>query len=450
MRSTTGVRGLLAAAVGLVMFGALADEPVIAADQPAKRPNIVLIIADDLGYNDVGYHGSKIRTPNLDRLAAAGVRLERNYVSPTCSPTRAAILTGRYPSRFGILAPIAGSSTQALPRDVLNIASALKGAGYTTALTGKWHLGLRPEVGPRQYGFDSSYGFLHGQIEQYQHVYKNGDRTWHRNEQFIDEEGHATDLIAAEAVRVIESSRDKPFFLWVAFSAPHHPIQEPEKWIAPYEGKIANRSRREFAACVTHLDAAVGQIVEALERTGQRDNTLVVFTSDNGGQRGWSSKTDYDGRLGPNPVLGNNEPLRGWKGGLYDGGICVPGLVYWPGTLQPRVLKQPVAAVDWLPTLLAVAGVEIKQDAPLDGQNIWPLLTGQQQTYEQPRRLYWKVPLGRCLIYDGWKLIVRNNGEVELFNLNNDPYEQRELSQQEPQRVKQLRQLLQQETAQDG
>lgn len=450
MRSVARVRWLLATVVGVMGIWSAAGQIAAAADTPAKRPNIVLIIADDLGYNDVGYHGSEIRTPNLDRLAASGVRLERNYVSPTCSPTRAAILTGRYSSRFGILAPIAGSSTLALPRDAFNLAAALKEAGYTTALTGKWHLGLRPEVGPRQYGFDSSYGFLHGQIDQYTHVYKNGDRTWHRNEEFIDEEGHATDLIAAEAVRVIESSRDKPFFVWVAFSAPHHPIQEPEKWTAPYEGKIANRSRREFAACVIHLDAAVGQIVEALERTGQRNNTLVVFTSDNGAQRGWSSKTDYGGRLGPNPVLGNNEPLRGWKGSLYEGGICVPGLVSWPGKLQPRGLKQPVAAVDWLPTLLAVAGVNVKQDVPLDGQNIWPLLTGQRESYAQPRRVYWKVPAGRCLIYDGWKLIVRNNGQVELYNLNDDPYEQHELSQQQPQRVRQLRQMLRQETALDG
>lgn len=441
---------LLAVVMGVGLALAAASEQTTAAEKDAKRPNILLIIADDQGFNDIGYNGSEILTPNLDRLAAAGVRLDRNYVSPSCSPTRAAILTGRYPSRFGILSPIGGRSTKALPREALNLAAALNGAGYTTAITGKWHLGLRPEVGPRQYGFDSSYGYLHGQLDQYEHIYKNGDRTWHRNDEFIDEEGHATDLIAAEAVRVIESSRDKPFFLWVAFSVPHYPVQEPEKWTALYEGKITDPSRRDYAASVTHMDAAIGQMVEALERIGQRENTLIVFTSDNGGQKSWNSKTDYGGRLGPNPVLGNNEPLRGWKVELYEGGVRVPGLVSWPGKLKPQALKQPVAAVDWLPTLLAVAGVNIKQDTPLDGQNIWPLLSGQQQKYDQPRRLYWKVPGGSCLIDDGWKLIVSRGGKVELFNLNDDPYEQRELSQQEPQRVKQLRQLLQQEAALDS
>jgi arylsulfatase B len=190
----------------------------------AKRPpNILVLVADDLGWHDVGYHGSEIRTPHLDKFAGAGVQLERHYVYPTCSPTRAGLLTGRNPSRFGIHAPIADRSEQTLPAGAPTLARALKARGYATALFGKWHLGLRPEAGPRQYGFDQTYGYLHGQIDQYTHRYKNGDRSWHRNDVFVDEAGHATDLIADETVRFLETRRKTPFFLWVAFSVPHFP-----------------------------------------------------------------------------------------------------------------------------------------------------------------------------------------------------------------------------------
>src|SRR5262245_26592435 len=174
-----------------------------------EPPNILVLRADDLGWHTVGYHGSEIRTPNLDRLAAAGIRLERHYVYPTCSPTRAGLLTGRNPSRFGIHAPIAGRSEQTLPSGTPTLARALTSRGYTTALFGKWHLGLRPEAGPRQYGFDQTYGYLHGQIDQYTHRYKNGDRSWHRNDVFVDESGHATDLIADEAVRFVQTRRQE-------------------------------------------------------------------------------------------------------------------------------------------------------------------------------------------------------------------------------------------------
>src|SRR5262245_14310056 len=233
-----------------------------------QPPNIVVLIADDLGWHDVGYHGSEIRTPNLDRFAAAGVRLERHYVYPTCSPTRAGLLTGRNPSRFGIHAPIAGRSEQTLPADTPTLARVLKGEGYTTALFGKWHLGLRPEAGPRQYGFDQTYGYLHGQIDQYTHRYKNGDRSWHRNDAFIDQTGHATDLIADEALRFLATPKKAPFLLWVAFSVPHFPLQEEDKWVAPYANSIKDRSRRLYAASVAHLDDAIGRIMEALDQAG--------------------------------------------------------------------------------------------------------------------------------------------------------------------------------------
>ena len=180
------------------------------------QPNVLVIVADDLGFHDVGYHGSEIRTPRLDALAASGVRLEQYYVFPTCSPTRTALLTSRNPSRFGVMGPIGGRSELTVPTETTTMADVLKSAGYATAIAGKWHLGLRPEVGPRQYGFDSTYGYLHGQIDPRTHLYKNGDRTWHRNDEFLDESGHATDLLAAEGSAAgsrRDAHREQPFFL---------------------------------------------------------------------------------------------------------------------------------------------------------------------------------------------------------------------------------------------
>src|SRR5262249_47391129 len=202
-----------------------------------------------------------------------GVRLERHYVYPTCSPTRGGLLTGRNPSRFNIHAPIAGRSEASLPKDTATLARALRGRGYVTGLFGKWHLGLKPEVGPRQYGFDQTYGFLHGQIDQFTHHYKNGDQSWHRNDVFVDEKGHATDLIADESIKFITTERKEPFFLWVAFSVPHYPIQEDDQWLAPYKEIIKDPSRRLYAACVTHMDAAIGRIIAALEKSGQLKDT---------------------------------------------------------------------------------------------------------------------------------------------------------------------------------
>ncbi len=193
------------------VLSVLASAPA-SAEEPKSPPNFLFVIADDLGYGDVGYHDSDIKTPYLDKLAQAGVRLERHYVYPTCSPTRAGLLTGRNPSRFGVHGPIADRSEQTLPKDTVTLARALKSRGYVTALFGKWHLGLKPEVGPRQYGFDQTYGYLHGQIDQYTHRYKNGDRSWHRNDAFVDEKGHATDLIADETVKFLNTERKAPFF----------------------------------------------------------------------------------------------------------------------------------------------------------------------------------------------------------------------------------------------
>ena len=408
-----------------------------------KLPNIVVLIADDLGWNDVGYHGSEIRTPNLDKLAAEGARLEHHYVYPTCSPTRAGLLTGCNPARFAISAPIADRSEAALPKSTVTVASMLRARGYSTALAGKWHLGLRPQVGPRQYGFEQTYGYFHGQIDQYSHRYKNGDPTWHRNDIFLDEEGHATDLIAAEAVRIIKSSREQPLFLWAGFSVPHHPVQEEAQWLDPYRQSIQNPSRRLYAASVTHMDAAVGRIVKALDESGQFDNTLILFTSDNGGQQDYASSTEYGGKYGPYPTLGDNRPLRGWKGDLYEGGIRVPAFAHWRGRLQPVVIQERVSLLDWFPTFASLAGVEIAEQWKIEGRNVWSILAGEKATLAEPV-FYWKTDAAQGLLEGDWKLIAPASGvsSAELYNLAADPTEQKNIASEYPGRVESMGRIL--------
>jgi len=433
--TTTMLRSILIAMAAAIVLA------VPRRTEAAERPNIVVIVADDLGWRDVGYHGSEIATPNFDRLAAEGVRLEAHYVFPVCSPTRAGLLSGRNPSRYGILGPIGGRSELALPTETHTLADLLKSRGYETAISGKWHLGLRPEVGPRQYGFDSTYGYLHGQLDQYSHRYKNGDRTWHRQDVFIDEVGHATDLIAAEAVRFVEARHEGPFFLYVAFSVPHTPLQEDDTWTAPYREAEIAASRKVFAASVTHMDAGVGRIAEALERTGKRSDTLVIFTSDNGGQQNYRSDTDYGGIFGPYDVLGDNRPLRGWKGSMYEGGVRVPAFALWPGRLEPRMVDAVVSVLDWYPTLAALTGEPADESLRLEGQNIWPQLEG---VAGGPRRLYWKTGSAYALRDGPWKLMTSRRGEPspQLFRLDQDPNEEDDLAAAHPERVARLFELL--------
>ena len=421
--------------------------PASAADE--KLPNIVVIVADDLGYNDVSYHGSEIATPNLDKLSGAGVRLEDYYVFATCSPTRTALLTGRNPSRWGIYGPIGGRSELAVPPETTTLADALKSRGYATASVGKWHLGLRPEVGPRQYGFDSTYGYLHGQIDPYTHLYKNGDRTWHRNDVFQEETGHATDLLAAEAVKQIETPREQPLFLYVAFSVPHTPIEEEERWVKPYESKIADPSRRLYAASVAHMDDAIGRIVAALQRSGKFDNTLLVFTSDNGGQENDPMNGTYGGKYKPFTTLGNNLPLRGWKGELYEGGIRVPGFVTWPGKFQPREVHAPLSVLDWMPTLLGIVGVPVAADWKLEGQDIRRQLEGGSPA--GPRTYYWSTGRTAAVREGDWKLIqpAGKNPKLELYNEATDPYEKTDQAAAHPEIVTKLAALLKEQQALD-
>jgi arylsulfatase A-like enzyme len=436
--------------VARLLFAALlfaAPTALEAAGQQAdakRPPNFVILIADDLGWRDIGYHQSEIHTPNLDRLARDSVRLERYYVYPTCSPTRAGLLTGRNPSRFGIEAPIAGRSEETLPDETMTLARALKTRGYVSALFGKWHLGLRPETGPRRFGFDRSYGYFHGQVDPITHLYKNGDRTWHRDDTFTDEKGHATDLIAAEAVRFLQTKREEPFLLWVAFSVPHHPLQEEEKWTAPYASTIPDRWRRLFAASVSHMDAAIGQIVEALDKSGKAGETIILFTSDNGGQQSYSSQTakvEYGGKFEGHTTLGNNRPLRDWKGSLYEGGVRVPAFVHARSRLKPAAVNTPLSVLDWFPTFLGLAGVPTSPEWKIEGKDVWEVLAQRERT-PPARTIYWNVGDDSAIVSGDWKLVVSRAGKAELYNVAQDPKETTDLASSTLTKVEELRKLL--------
>jgi arylsulfatase A-like enzyme len=431
---------------GFMAFTAGCQEkkPATTDNTPGK-PNIIVIIPDDMGWSDIGYHGSVVKTPNLDKLAQTGVRLNQHYVMPTCTPTRVSLFTGKYPSRYGIMGPDYG---EVIDLGDPTLASLLGDNGYYTALAGKWHMGSPPYT-PLKYGFQSSYGYFDGQIDPYTHEYKTETaltdrRSWHRNDEYLDEEGHVTDLLIDEAIRVIEGERERPFFLYLAHHVPHFPLEEPEEWHALYDGMDLFPSRRLFAASVSHLDDGIGKIIDALERTGQRENTLIVFTSDNGGQFSWHSETEYRGKYAnkPHNVLGNNYPLRGWKGDLYEGGIRVPAFANWPGRLEPGVIDFPVHVSDWLPTLCELTGAAMAEDLNPDGRSIWPLLTGEQQVAEE-RPIYWKIRSHYAVREGHWKLLLnRNSSKAELYDLENDFRETQDLSETHPDKTASLMELL--------
>ncbi len=422
--------------------------PAFAGSSQRGKPNIIFIIADDLGWADIGYHNTEVLTPNLDKLAKQSVRLQRHYVMPTCTPTRIGLMTGRYPSRLGVLSPAYGN---VFDEDSVTLAQALRDGGYKTSISGKWHMGSPPECTPLKYGFDTSYGYFHGQIDPYTHLYKTGVRSWHRNDQYLDEEGHATDLITDEAIRIVESDHDKPFFLYVAYSVPHYPLDEPDEWTSLYKGKIKNRSRLWNDASITHMDAGIGRIVDSVDRKGIRENTLILFVSDNGGQKSWYSKTQYKGRYAdkPHDVLGDNRPLRGWKTDVYEGGIRVPAMANWPGVLEPGNVLAPVHIVDWMPTFCKLAGHSPKTDLKWDGKDIWPLIQSRA-AHAKPRTLYWRTPSAQAIRHGDWKLIVdKQQRVVGLYDVVADPYEENDMAKRHPDRVNDLKQLLVKVSADD-
>lgn len=413
------------------------SKPALA--EPAAKPNILLIVADDLGWGDVGWHGGALHTPRLDRLVAAGVELDRHYVQPVCTPTRVALLSGRWTSRWGahVLTP---SNLRAFPPGTTTLAGALQQAGYATYIAGKWHLGSRSEWGPNQYGFDHSYGSLAGAVDPWAHTYRSGPymKTWHRDGKLFDEEGNATELVARQVREWISANHEKPWFIYVPFQAVHIPIDAPEQYKQLYAGK--SDAIRRYGGFVSQLDAKVGEFIDLLEKTGQGKNTLVVFTSDNGGSR--YTNNDYAGKTQPlKEVVASNLPLRGWKTQLYEGGCRVPAFAYWPGTLAPRKVTAPMHAADWMPTLTKLGGWKPASAPKFDGLDVWPMLTGTVEK-PAPRTLYIPLPQGAALLDSEWKLITQHKGGAELFHITTDPYEKNNLARTEPERLKILKAKL--------
>lgn len=414
-RPAVSARALLGLAVALLCC-------TISCASAQERPNIVYILADDLGWNDLGFHGGKLRTPTLDRLAAEGAVLNALYAQPYSSQTRAALLTGRYPMRYGLqMQTITPGSRFGLPNDERTLAQALKENGYGTAFVGTWLLGhAKPEYWPTKRGFDAFYGALSAPAEPV--LRKSAKADWRRNEQPLREEGNLTDLIAREAARVIGAhDATKPLLLMVAFNTPAQYYAAPKALLDSYRD-IADDARRSYAASVTQLDAAVGQIVAALEKKQITGNTLIVFHSDNGGAVPMRLPTGDDD---VQKSAADNGVFREGQGTLYEGGVRVVGLASWPGKLKPKsIITEPVHVTDLHATLLALAGARPDPAKKPDGVDVWPVLANAQRTTR--KELLLNVDEFHGAIRSGeWKLIYHAAlpSRLELYDVANDPEE---------------------------
>ena len=424
-------------------------------------PNILFLLADDMGWGDVGYHGSDIRTPSIDRLAATGIELDQHYVCPMCTPTRACLMTGRHPGRFGRHATTP-SNPPVLPDGYETLATSLRSCGYDTGLFGKWHLGSEPQYGPNHFGFNTSYGSLAGGVDPYSHRYKEGPHsiTWHRNGELIEERGHVTDLIVQEATAWIES-RKSPWFCYVPFTAVHTPVKAPQHWIDTYHDRCydddpeRDRSFKVYGAYASQMDHGIGRLLETLERIGQRDDTIVVFTSDNGSIPGdpLHDTDKYPGRHEEMPRLGSNLPLRGQKAQLYEGGIRTPSLINWPGVLPSRKLRHSMHVVDWMPTFCQLLNCFPENDPQWDGIDVWPLLNGEVERIER-KPIFWNFRGDSFgLREENWKLITSDAmdpEQSELFDIGADPYERHDLATRESERVHRMLEIVAQERKLDG
>lgn len=402
-----------------------------------QPPNLVFILADDLGYGDVGSFGAPdIKTPNLDRLAREGMRFTSNYSnSAICSPTRAAFMTGRYFQRLGLeWAVWYQAPGEGLPPEESSLASMLKQAGYQTALSGKWHLGYEDGWRPNQHGFDRFFGCLGGNVNYFEYYDKTGTHDVFLNDEPFHPKGYMTDLTADYAVQFIEEMKEGPFFLFAAFNAPHFPFQGPEDEHSEFTW---NKGTREghYIPMVESLDQAVGRIIEAIDTAGLSDNTLIVFTSDNGGEK-----------------LARNAPLRGLKGSIWEGGIRVPAIARWAETIKASSVSDiPIQTIDWSATFLNLAKGAAPNDRPLDGKNLMPILQGEQALTMRP--LFFRRALDphrsrvveqRAVRLGKWKYLDTPTGDRYLFNLETDITEQNNLIDEDPQLAAGMSRLLDQ------
>jgi arylsulfatase A-like enzyme len=424
-------------------FGVLAISATL-AQAVETRPNILVILADDLGYGDIGIHGgTAVPTPNIDALASSGVRCTSGYVpAPYCSPARAGFLTGRYPARFGheFNPHVGDEATLGLPLDLRTIADEMRGAGYATGLVGKWHQGYTAAHHPQSRGFDEYFGFLvgghnfllhkdaearFGSAHSHDMIYRN------RTLQKLD--GYTTDLFTDEALAFMGRHAAKPWFLYLAYNAVHTPLEVLEKYGARVPAAITDPERRGYLSLLIGLDDSIGRIMTELRRTERVQDTLVFFLSDNGG----SGRKPF---LAYNTAI--NTPLRGNKGQTLEGGIRVPFFVSWPGKLPAGITYDPpVTALDIWPTACAAAGT--KADADVEGVNLLPHLTGERATAPH-EAIYWRFGPQRAIRQGQWKLVdwrdfeTKQSSGWQLYDLANDPGEANDLATANPRLVAEL------------
>ncbi len=411
----------------------------------ASQPNILFVLADDLGYADLGYHGSEIKTPTLDQLAGEGARLESFYGQQVCSPARAALMTGRYPMRMGLQTFVVfPGHAYGLPLDERTLPAALKEAGYQTVMTGKWHLGhYKPAYWPQNRGFDHFYGSILGEVDYFTKE-KGGFTDWQRNGQPLKEEGYHTIQLADEMVRVIEAADGKkPLFMYMPFLAPHAPYQAPKEYEDRYPD-IKDPTRRTYAGMVTAMDDSIGRVLAALERTGRRENTIVVFMSDNGGPLSAEIASGTGGTAAGLRMPANNAPLRDGKSTLYEGGVRTPTLISWRGRIPAgQVINEPAHIVDWFPTLVRLAGGKVEGTKPLDGADLWPVLTAKAPRAKDD--ILVNVEAFRGAVRQGkWKLLHTATWpqSTELYDLDADIGESKNVAEANPRVVADLMKRL--------
>ena len=418
----------------------------------AKSPNVLLILADDHGYGDISVHnGPSIQTPNIDRIAANGVRFTKFYAnSSVCSPSRSSLMTGRYPDRVGVPGVIRThpeNSWGYFQQDAVTLPSALKQKDYRTSLIGKWHLGLEPENHPCKRGFDHFHGFLGDMMDDYYTHLRHDINYMRHGSDTIHPQGHATDLFTEWSMEFIraQAQSSQPFFLYLAYNAPHTPIQPPDDWVERVTEREPDISpqRAKYIALVEHMDAGIGRVLDTLVETDQLSNTLVIYTSDNGGSM---------------DVGAHNGPLRGQKGEMYEGGIRVPTCAMWPGHVpEGHVTDQVALLMDLFPTVCEVAGAPIPHE--IEGRSIWQTLQGERQDFSD-RILYWlrreggQRFLGQCqhAVRRGDIKLLHNSPfePLELYDLSSDPLETTNGSQTEMDLFREMSQLFQAETQQAG
>ncbi|MBL8241074.1 MAG: sulfatase-like hydrolase/transferase [Bryobacterales bacterium] len=404
---------------------------VSAFAQAPPKPNVLLILIDDMGYADLGCYGAKdIATPHIDRLAREGVRLTDCYSNgPVCTPTRCGLMTGRYQQRFGLewaLGP--GVKGYGLQPHNNTIARYLKQAGYKTGMFGKWHLGYEPEVGPNRHGFDEFYGLLSGNVDHYSHKEINNEDDWYENLTPVKAPGYSTELIRDRALQFLDANAASPFFLYLPFNSVHWPFQAPGRpndvrlrptW---FDGTRAN----DYKPMLESIDSAIGQVLAKLEAKGVLDNTLIVFTNDNGGER-----------------LSDNTPFFHHKATLWEGGIRVPAILRWPGHLpKGKVSAQPAMSMDLTATIAGACGLKPDPAQPFDGQSLLPVLQGKAPIFERP--FFWRINRAdrkqRAVRKGKWKWI-NDAGFKQLYDLAKDPGERNDIAYEHPQLAHELEKL---------